>query len=206
MRAIFLDRDGVINENRDDHVKTWAEFCFLPGALTAIRALHEAGFKVFVITNQAIIERGIANIDTLEEIHTHMLEHISQAGGNISDIRYCPHDTYSNCQCRKPKAGMLIDLAQCWNIDLSQSYLIGDAWTDIAAGLSVNCTTILVETGRGTEQLTLPQLHQNPPALIARDLLSAVYWIIEREQSIPTHEWVRIFERHRNRTLSTSHR
>ena len=81
MRAIFLDRDGVINENRDDHVKTWAEFCFLPGALTAIRALHEAGFKVFVITNQAIIERGIANIDTLEEIHTHMLEHISQAGG-----------------------------------------------------------------------------------------------------------------------------
>ena len=206
MRAIFLDRDGVINENRDDHVKTWAEFCFLPGALTAIRALHEAGFKVFVITNQAIIERGIANIDTLEEIHTHMLEHISQAGGNISDIRYCPHDTYSNCQCRKPEAGMLIDLAQCWNIDLSQSYLIGDAWTDIAAGLSVNCTTILVETGRGTEQLTLPQLHQNPPALIARDLLSAVYWIIEREQSIPTHEWVRIFERHRNRTLSTSHR
>ena len=206
MRAIFLDRDGVINENRDDHVKTWAEFCFLPGALTAIRALHEAGFKVFVITNQAIIERGIANIDTLEEIHTHMLEHISQAGGNISDIRYCPHDTYSNCQCRKPKAGMLIDLAQCWNIALSQSYLIGDAWTDIAAGLSVNCTTILVETGRGTEQLTLPQLHQNPPALIARDLLSAVYWIIEREQSIPTHEWVRIFERHRNRTLSTSHR
>ena len=205
MRTIFLDRDGVINENRDDHVKAWAEFCFLPGSLTAIKALHEAGFKIFVVTNQAIIERGIANIHTLEDIHDRMRERICQAGGYISDIRYCPHDTHTNCQCRKPKAGMLLDLAQRWNIDLSNSYLIGDAWTDIAAGLSVNSTSILVRTGRGVEQLSLPQIHQHPPTLIARDLLSAVYWVIEREQSIPSHEWPVFFDRHQGNLLTTSH-
>lgn len=203
MRTIFLDRDGVINENRDDHVKAWSEFCFLPGSLKAIRKLHEAGFQIFIITNQAIIERGIANVETLEDIHRRMRSQIAQAGGYITDIRYCPHDTYTNCQCRKPKAGMLLDLAHHWNIDLAHSYLIGDAWTDIAAGRAVNSTSILVQTGRGAEQLNLPQLRQYPPTFVARDLLSAVYFVIEREQPVLAHEWSVLYDRHRNEVVST---
>jgi D-glycero-D-manno-heptose 1,7-bisphosphate phosphatase len=150
--AIFLDRDGVINENRADHVKCWQEFEWLPGVLGSIRRLSQTGMPIFIITNQAIINRGLATEDTLNDIHTRMLATIEQAGGHIEKVFFCPHDSHENCDCRKPKPGMLKQAAAEFGIDLTRSFLVGDAWTDIEAGLAVGASSILVMTGRGRNQ------------------------------------------------------
>jgi len=181
MRTIFLDRDGVINENRVDHVKSWQEFVFLPGALAALRWLNLAGFRVFVVTNQAIVGRGIVSADVVEDIHARMQVQIARYGGQIHDIRYCPHDDHVRCDCRKPRPGMLRDLARQWNVDLAHAYLVGDAWTDIAAGHAMGIRSILVRTGRGAHHALLPEIQKYPPAYIANDLLGAVAWVMREE-------------------------
>jgi D-glycero-D-manno-heptose 1,7-bisphosphate phosphatase len=187
--AIFLDRDGVIGENRSDHVKSWAEFRFLPGVLDALRWLRLAGWRTFVVTNQAIVNRGIASAQVVEEIHTHMALCIAWHGGRIDDVRYCPHDNGENCACRKPRAGMLLQLAEQWRVDLSQSYMIGDAWSDIAAGRAANCRPIMVRTGRGAEQLRLAEDRQHPADYVADDLAGAVGWLLHQEgAALPHHE------------------
>jgi D-glycero-D-manno-heptose 1,7-bisphosphate phosphatase len=185
MRAIFLDRDGVINENRTDHVKSWDEFSFLPGALSALRWLHLAGFHVFVVTNQAIVGRRIVTSQVIEEINARMALQVSLHGGHINDIRYCPHDNDDGCPCRKPSPGMLLELAAQWHVDLQHAYLVGDAWTDIAAGRSVNSRCVLVRTGRGNDQVALPQARQFPADHIATDLAGAVSWIFHEEGLTP---------------------
>jgi D-glycero-D-manno-heptose 1,7-bisphosphate phosphatase len=177
MRAIFLDRDGVISENRNDHVKSWKEFRFIPGVLDALARLHQAGFPLFIVTNQAIVNRGIITTQELEDMHARMLEHVVQHGGFIDDIRYCPHYYGENCACRKPRPGMLIDLAARWQVNLASSYLIGDAWTDIAAGRAAGCHTVMVQTGRGIRQAALPEARENPADHVAADLHSAIDWI-----------------------------
>ncbi|MAS36572.1 MAG: histidinol phosphate phosphatase [Anaerolineaceae bacterium] len=150
--AIFLDRDGVINENRPDHVKCWEEFDWLPNVLTSIRQLTETGLPIFVVTNQAIVNRGTISEMTLYDIHTRMLSLVNQAGGHIEKVYYCPHDKQENCTCRKPQPGMLKLAAEEHNIDLTKSFIVGDAWTDMEAGLAVGATGILVMTGRGRGQ------------------------------------------------------
>lgn len=147
--AIFLDRDGVINENRTDHVKNWDEFEFIPGALESIRRLTETGLPIFVVSNQAAVNRGLMSVDTLHSIHTRMQEAIQAAGGLITRVYYCPHDTHEACDCRKPGSGMLCRAAQDFRIDLRKSFLVGDAWTDVAAGVHVGARSILLLTGRG---------------------------------------------------------
>ncbi len=190
MRAVFLDRDGVINENRTDHVKSWQEFTFVPGALTALRLLHEARIPVFVVTNQAIIERGLVAASTLDAIHQTMRQQIIEAGGYIHDLRHCPHDARSDCQCRKPRPGMLHDLASCWGVNLSQSFMVGDAWTDIAAGRLAGCRCALVQTGRGAAQALLPESQVFPADFIASDLLNAVQWVMCQHSVATTpREW-----------------
>lgn len=182
MGAVFLDRDGVINENRTDHVKSWEEFVFLPGALTALRWLNLAGFRVFIVTNQAVIGRNIVSVQAVEEIHGRLLVQVARQGGQIHDIRYCPHDADANCDCRKPRPGMLRDLAQRWGVNLSRSYMIGDAWTDIAAGRAAGTHSILVRTGRGAQHANLPEIQQHPPDYVANDLMGAVAWLMHQEQ------------------------
>lgn len=181
-RAIFLDRDGVINENRDDHVKCWEEFHFIPGALQALRMLRRLGLPIFVITNQAVINRGLMAPSVLEDIHRRMVQQIHRHGGAVHDIRHCPHDNHEDCSCRKPRPGMLLDLAARWNIDLSHSYLIGDAWTDIAAGHAARCRCIMVQTGRGAAHAQLPEARQYPADYLAPDLLGAVDWLLHQER------------------------
>lgn len=183
MPVVFLDRDGVINENRDDHVKSWDEFRFIPGTLSAIHMLREAGFHVFVVTNQAVVGRGMMTPAMLEDIHDRMVTSISAAGGKIHDIRYCPHTPEQDCSCRKPKPGMLLDLAARWHVDLSHAFLVGDALTDIEAATSAGCRSILVKTGRGTEQLYAPAFAHCPPNHIATNLFDAVAWILGREST-----------------------
>jgi D-glycero-D-manno-heptose 1,7-bisphosphate phosphatase len=147
--AIFLDRDGVINENSLTHVKSWDEFHFIPGAIESIAELTKLGLPIFVVTNQAAINRGMMSVETLHDIHARMQQAIEAAGGKITHIYHCPHDNDEACDCRKPSPGMLVQAAADYGIDLSCSYFIGDAWTDIAAGVAVGARSILLMTGRG---------------------------------------------------------
>jgi len=147
--AIFLDRDGVINENSEDHVKSWDEFQFIPHAIRTIRELTETGLPIFVVTNQGAINRGMMSVDDLNDIHTRMLAAITEGGGKITKVYFCPHTPQEKCNCRKPEPGMLLQAAEEYNIDLSKSFMVGDAWTDMAAGREAGTYNILLLTGRG---------------------------------------------------------
>lgn len=153
MSTIFLDRDGVINENRPDYVKSWQEFRFLPGAKEAIARLTCAGHRILVCTNQAGIARGILSVETVEEIHRRMMDEIAEAGGRIERVYYCPHAKDAHCACRKPRPGMLLRARDELGIDMSDALFIGDALSDVHAGLEAGLWAILVLTGRGREQL-----------------------------------------------------
>ncbi len=179
MRAIFLDRDGVICENRSDHVKSWAEFQFLPGVKDSLIALNQLGWPIVVVTNQAAIHRGIISADVVEEINQRMVAEIVASGGRIDRVIYCPHRPDEQCQCRKPQPGMLYQAAHDMGLDLARSYLIGDAASDILAGQRAGCQTCLVLTGRGREQLALLPDKMEGCFTVAPDLMKAVQWIIK---------------------------
>ena len=135
-RAIFLDRDGVINEKMPEgqYVTRWEEFRLLPDVAEAIRTFNDMGFLVVVVTNQRGIAKGLYTEEDLKEIHRRMSEEIERSGGRIDAIYYCPHDIHENCNCRKPKPGMILKAAEELGIDLTSSYLIGDSITDIQCG------------------------------------------------------------------------
>jgi D-glycero-D-manno-heptose 1,7-bisphosphate phosphatase len=148
--AVFLDRDGVINENLPDaYVDDWARFRFLPGVVEAIAKLNRAGYLVVVVTNQAGIGRGLMTEAALQEIHARMLAAIETDGGRVDLVLYCPHAPEAGCDCRKPRPGMLHRAAARLAIDLERSYFVGDHVTDVQAGRAAGCHPILVLTGRG---------------------------------------------------------
>ncbi len=151
--TIFIDRDGVICENRSDYVKSWSEFVFLPNVFKPLAVLNQAGYRVIVVTNQSAVGRGLMSLEALHDIHARMTAAIEKHGGEIEHILYCPHRPEDNCDCRKPQSGMLLTAAQMLGIDLNNSYMIGDACTDIQAGQAVGCRSFLVLTGRGMTQL-----------------------------------------------------
>ncbi|RLB04107.1 MAG: D-glycero-beta-D-manno-heptose-1,7-bisphosphate 7-phosphatase [Deltaproteobacteria bacterium] len=146
-RAVFLDRDGVINEKppEGDYVKSWEEFEFLPGVAEALRELKDRGFLVFVVTNQRGIARGLMTVEDLELIHKKMREELGKAGAAIDGIYYCPHDVKEHCICRKPKPGLLFRAAKEHDVDLQKSWMIGDSEADILAGKNAGCFTILIK-------------------------------------------------------------
>jgi len=182
--AVFLDRDGVINCNRRDHVKSWAEFAFLPGAMDALQKLARLGWPVVVVSNQAIINRGLVSRQTVDEINARMVAAVQDAGGRIDSVLYCPHRPDENCNCRKPRPGLLLQAAEQWALDLSHSYLVGDAENDVLAALSAGCRPILVQTGRGVEQLALLRQRGVDSFHVADNLADAVDWIMVSELSI----------------------
>lgn len=174
--AVFLDRDGVLNVNRSDHVKGWEEFEFLPGAIEAMRQLTRLRVPLVVVTNQAAIGRRLVPRERVDEIHRRMGAELRRAGARLDDVCCCPHDPRDGCGCRKPAPGLLLDAASRLSLDLSRSIFIGDAESDIAAGLRAGCRTILVLTGRG--QAALRAIRRDPalaqPDEIAPDLRAAV--------------------------------
>ena len=121
MSTIFLDRDGVINENQPDYVKSCSEFRFLPGSLEAIAKLTQAGHRIVVCTNQAGIARGSFTVEAVEEIHRNMIAAIAEAGGVIEKVYYCPHGKDENCPCRKPRPGMLLRARDELGLDMSDA-------------------------------------------------------------------------------------
>jgi D-glycero-D-manno-heptose 1,7-bisphosphate phosphatase len=184
MHAIFLDRDGVICQNRTDHVKSWDEFRFIPGVKNSLAALSKLDLPIVVVTNQAIIGRGIVPASVVEDIHQRMVAEIAAYGGRIDRVIYCPHRSEDKCKCRKPEPGMLLQVASEMGIDLSRSYLVGDAMTDLSAGQQVGCHTFLVLTGRGLQQL-LPALHLSNGCLtITRNLMGATAQILRMELGV----------------------
>lgn len=184
-RAIFLDRDGVINANRDDHVRTWAEFVFLPGALAALRFLTEHNYQIYIVTNQAAVERGLMTADDLDCIHAQMTAVAAAHGARITAIRACPHRPETGCGCRKPQPGMLLDLAAEYAIDLAHTYFVGDTLTDVLAGKAAGCRTLLVQTGRGAQQMRHPAWAHCRPDHVAADLFAAVHLIMHDRERIP---------------------
>jgi D-glycero-D-manno-heptose 1,7-bisphosphate phosphatase len=179
--AVFLDRDGVINRDRADYVKSWEEFVFLAGALEALRRLAGLGLPVVVISNQAAIARGVVDRSVVDEIHARMVASVRAAGGQIDEVLFCPHGPDDACECRKPRPGLLLQAADRLALDLRGSVLIGDAANDVLAARAVGCSAVLVKTGRGAEQLDLLRQCGVDGFQVAEDLAEAVEWILSQE-------------------------
>ncbi len=187
-RAVFLDRDGVININRPDHVKSWDEFQFLPGALEALGGLAKSEFLIIVATNQAAIHREMVDESTVRDIHARMTTEIERAGGHLHAVYYCPHLPEENCECRKPKPGMYLRAAWKFNLDLTRSFVVGDARADVEAAHAIGAQPVLALSGRGCDRRALVERNCRDcetDCVVVDGLLQAVEWIGERERVIP---------------------
>lgn len=153
-RWVLLDRDGVINEDSENYIKSEAEWVPLPGSLEAIVLLTQAGFNVGVATNQSGIARNLYSLDTLNKIHEKMHQSVNALGGKISAIAFCPHGPDDRCDCRKPKPGLLHALANEHGFSLKDTPYVGDAYRDIEAALAVGATPVLVLSGKGKHTLS----------------------------------------------------
>jgi D-glycero-D-manno-heptose 1,7-bisphosphate phosphatase len=184
-KAIFLDRDGVINRDPDkwtqySYVTDWKDFHFLPGALEALKMLKDHGVKVIIISNQAGVSKGYFTKERLDEITEKMRAEVEAAGGRIDDVYYCIHKSDDNCECRKPKTGLLEKAAKKHSIDCRGIYFIGDSRVDIIAGRIVGCRTVFVLSGKtGAEEM---ESWEEKPDYIFNNLLEAVKWIIKEEK------------------------
>jgi len=152
-KILILDRDGVINQDSDAFVKSAAEWIPLPGSIEAIARLYKAGWILAVATNQSGLARGKFDQKDLDEQHAKMLNLIHQAGGDLHYIAWCPHGPDDNCDCRKPKAGLLDQISQALKLDLTGSLMVGDALRDLQAGQARGCQVVLVRTGKGMKTL-----------------------------------------------------
>ncbi len=176
--AVFLDRDGVIIENRADYVRSWDDVVFYEQALAALRLMRSLPYAIVIVTNQSAVGRDIISLAQAEEINRRVVEHIRKQGGRVDAAYLCPHAPGTGSPCRKPQPGMLLQAARDLNLDLSRSWMVGDALTDLQAGQSAGVTqTVLVRTGRGEAQLSLPEAAQLGAFQVVDDLLSLVPYL-----------------------------
>jgi len=172
--AVFLDRDGVLIENRSDYVRDWSQVTMLPKVLTALSGFHREGFKIIVVTNQSAVGRGLMTFQTAQEINHLLVNTIKENGGWVDGVYMCSHKPQDLCNCRKPQPGLLLQAAQEYSLDLRSSWMVGDAWSDLLAGQSAGVQgTIMVRTGRGTIQLLETQPAELKSFLVSEDLLDA---------------------------------
>lgn len=153
MRLVILDRDGVINQDSDAYIKSPEEWVPLPGSLEAIARLCRGEYKVIVATNQSGIARGLFDMDTLNKIHNRMLDQIHHRGGEIEAIFFCPHGPDDGCDCRKPRPGLLRQIAERLHINLAGVPVVGDSLRDIQAAKAVHALPVLVRSGKGRRTL-----------------------------------------------------
>jgi D-glycero-D-manno-heptose 1,7-bisphosphate phosphatase len=149
MKLVILDRDGVINDDSDSFIKSPVEWRPIPGSLEAIARLNHAGYQVVLATNQSGVGRGLFEVSTLNAIHDRMHRALAQIGGRIDAIFFCPHAQEANCACRKPRPGLLEEIARRFNVDLKGAPCVGDALRDLQAAHAVGASPILVLTGKG---------------------------------------------------------
>ena len=179
-KAAFLDRDGVLNRKAPEgqYVTRWEEVEFLPGVREAIRLLNQAEYFVVIVTNQRCVAKGLITSFDLETLHARMRVGFATAGARIDEIYYCPHDFDPPCRCRKPQPGMLLAAARTHEIDLAESWMIGDSAHDIEAGKNAGCRTArLIDTG---------ELSAGGADVVASSLPDAVHKILE----VRTTLWV----------------
>lgn len=177
MKLVILDRDGVINHDSAQFIKSPAEWKPIPGSLEAIAKLNQHGYRVVVATNQSGVGRGLFDMDTLNAIHEKMHKAIIPLGGRIDAVFYCPHTADSKCSCRKPQPGMFKRIAETLNVGLKGVHTVGDSLRDLQAGAAVGCKTNLVLTGKGEKTSAeggLPEGTREFPDLAAfvNDLLN----------------------------------
>lgn len=165
-KLIILDRDGVINEDSDDYVKSLEEWIPIPGSIQAVADLSKAGYIIAVATNQSGIGRGLFDLDELELMHDKLCALVEEAGGEIAGIFYCPHTPEDNCECRKPKSGLMDSIASELGLPVKNAYIVGDSQRDLEAGFHRGCLPVLVKTGKG--QKSLISLPEKNPALFAQ--------------------------------------
>ncbi|HPR08741.1 MAG TPA: D-glycero-beta-D-manno-heptose 1,7-bisphosphate 7-phosphatase [Denitromonas sp.] len=168
MKMIILDRDGVINQDSDQFIKSPEEWIPIPGSLEAIARLNQSGWRVVLASNQSGVGRGLFGMDTLNAINAKMVESLAQVGGRLDAIFFCPHAADSTCDCRKPKPGLYKQIESRFNVDLTGVPMVGDSLRDLQAGLAVGCQTYLVLTGKGERTREDPDLP--PDTLIFPDL------------------------------------
>ena len=174
VKAVFLDRDGVINANLKRNGKpvaptTLADFRIFPGAAEAARRLRDAGFLLIVVTNQPDVRTGLTPKTTMEAMHAEISRQMP-----IDDFMICFHTDADNCSCRKPKPGLILEAAAKYGIDLASSYIVGDRWRDVLAGQAAGCRTILVDHGIEHERPTLPDKN-------VKSLAEAASFILEQK-------------------------
>jgi D-glycero-D-manno-heptose 1,7-bisphosphate phosphatase len=158
MNLIILDRDGVINFDSEQFIKSPDEWRPIPGSLEAIARLNRWGWRVVVATNQSGVGRGLFDMDTLNAIHDKMMKSLAQVGGKIDAIFYCPHTADSTCACRKPQPGLLWQIGERFNADLAGVPVVGDSLRDLQAGVAVGAMPCLVLTGKGQKTREDPGL------------------------------------------------
>ncbi|MBW2252699.1 MAG: D-glycero-beta-D-manno-heptose 1,7-bisphosphate 7-phosphatase [Deltaproteobacteria bacterium] len=175
-KVVFLDRDGVINLDSSDYIKSWSEFKFIPRSIEAIKELTLKGFNAIVITNQSVINRNMVSDKGLEYILTMMKNEVRSGGGLINDIFICPHIPEDNCDCRKPRPGLIFQAQKAYSIDLKDAVMVGDSVKDIECGKAV-----LVKTGNGAKAEKTLEEKKIYPDHIAQDLYEAVQWIVKSD-------------------------
>jgi histidinol-phosphate phosphatase family protein len=198
--SIFLDRDGVINHNRPGYIKRWEDFHFLPGARHAIAALTRAGHRVFVVTNQACVGKGLAPSTAIEEIHRRMVAEVARGGGRIEAVLWCPHRPDARCGCRKPAPGLVLRAREEYAADLSHAVLVGDSASDVQTAAAVGIPAILVLSGLGWRTVHLLATAELPRCRLALNLAHAAHLVLGGRSGVPRHET--LFERAVRATLA----
>ena len=154
MKLVILDRDGTINHDSADYIKSPAEWDAIPGSLEAIARLHQADYRVVVATNQSGIGRGLFDTQTLFSIHEKLQRALGQVGGRIDAFFFCPHKPDEGCTCRKPQPGMLLEVARRFNVPIEDVFMVGDSRKDLEAAAAAGARPVLVLTGNGAETQT----------------------------------------------------
>ena len=176
---VFLDRDGVINQDSPEYIKRPEEFHFIPDSPEAIALLCRHGFEVILITNQSAVGRKMISAQTLEAIFDKLKKGVVAAGGKITDIFFCPHTPDEGCTCRKPATGLIDTAVRQYGIDPSTTVMVGDSAKDIRCGRSAGCgRTVLVATGNGPAAREALAENGENPDFYAEDLMAAARWII----------------------------
>lgn len=177
IKLILLDRDGVINHDSDDYIKSEDEWIPIQGSIEAITLLSQAGFIVCVVTNQSGLGRGLFNEFALARMHELLCTLVEEEGGKVDAIFYCPHKPDDNCDCRKPKPGLLNQIEAQFSQSVEGSWFIGDTEKDIDAALTKNCKPILVLTGKGKQASESMDAQKLSGISVFDDLLSAAHFI-----------------------------
>ena len=178
--AVFLDRDGVIIENRAAYVTSWADVEFLPTAFEALRRLSRSAHRVVLVTNQSAVGRGLLTLEEAVALNRRVIAEIEAHGGRVDAWYLCPHRPEQRCACRKPAPGMLRRAQQDLALDLAQSYLVGDAIADVEAARAAGARGILVLTGRGHDQAArLARENVAAPCPVVPDLAAALEYIAQ---------------------------